>query len=229
MKIHRFFIPCSLEENFVTIGDFELVNQIKNVLRLKPEEYVELFNGEIGVLGKISKVEKSKILVEIVEKLERQEKKRKVILAIALLKKDNFEYAVQKAVEAGVSGIIPLKTERTIKTAFNKIRIEKIIQEASEQSGRCEIPKLYPEMTLSETKEQFKEYQDFCFDFSGDSIFEKFKNLTLTDKVIGYIGPEGGWTPHELESFDSKISLGNTMLRAETAVTVIAYMLSQYE
>lgn len=228
MKIHRFFIQCPLEESHIEIHEKELVNQIVRVLKLKQGEYIELFNKEINVLGKIERIEKTVISIEIEKEIQREEKKREIILALSLLKKDNFEYAVQKAVETGVSGIIPIKTARTIKTAFNKTRLEKIIKEASEQSGRCEIPKLYDEMTREEIKKMFPKHRELCFDASGKSFFQTFSKTNLPNEIIGYIGPEGGWTEEELNSFDAIVSLGSLTLRAETAITVISYLLAKY-
>ncbi len=64
------------------------------------------------------------------------------MLYAALLKRDNFEILLQKAVEFGVSAVVPLLTERTIKLGFNRARLEKIVAEAVEQSEQSRLPQL---------------------------------------------------------------------------------------
>lgn len=65
---------------------------------------------------------------------------REVILYCAILKHENFELVVQKATEAGIKEIAPIITTRTIKLDIRKDRLEKIIKEAAEQSGRGVVP-----------------------------------------------------------------------------------------
>jgi 16S rRNA (uracil1498-N3)-methyltransferase len=70
-----------------------------------------------------------------------------------LLKRENFEIAVQKATETGIKKIYPIITERTIKLNFKKNRLEKIIKEAAEQSGRGVIPVLNETLDFKKTAE----------------------------------------------------------------------------
>jgi hypothetical protein len=84
-------------------------------------DYVIIGNSAAGVAA-----------AESIRKIDKKGKiKRKVSLYLAILKKENFELAVQKSVESGISEIIPVITERTIKTGLNTERLKKIILEAN--------------------------------------------------------------------------------------------------
>jgi 16S rRNA (uracil1498-N3)-methyltransferase len=144
MKIHRFYLPESLALEKLEIKDKNLIHQLNKVLKLKAGEKIILFNGRgEEALGAIEKITNHELSITI-EKLENKENliKNKVTLCCAILKKENFELVVQKATEIGVNMIVPLITARTIKTRLNLERLNKIIIEASEQSGRVTIPEI---------------------------------------------------------------------------------------
>src|SRR3989338_4193985 len=152
MRLNRFIGKYDLSKKEVEILDPKIIKQIKAVLRLKVGDRIILSDGkgneaEIAlnflsankITGTVSKIfppasaEGSGVV-------------KQVNLYLAILKKENFELAVQKAVECGVSSITPVITERTIKTGLNIPRLEKIILEASEQCGRSVVPTLSPIM-----------------------------------------------------------------------------------
>ncbi|MCX6752321.1 MAG: RsmE family RNA methyltransferase [Candidatus Nomurabacteria bacterium] len=151
MKVHRFIGEYDFSKKEVEITDVKIIKQIKAVLKLKKGEKVILSNGK----GEEAEVTLDSIYDEkitgIIDTVQKAEKaKRKVNLYLAILKKENFELAVQKTVEAGVHRIIPIITERTIKTGLNFSRLEKIMIEASEQSGRGVVPILSTIMKFKE-------------------------------------------------------------------------------
>lgn len=236
MRLNRFIGDFDLSKDLVKITNSENIKQIKDVLRMKIGENIILSDGlakeaEWKIISLSSTLIKVKILKEFVI----NESKRKVNLYLAILKKENFELAVQKAVECGVTNIIPIITERTIKTGLNISRLEKIIKEASEQCGRSILP------TLRETQ-KFKDAIR-CDNKSGGvaSAFEKIifhtnNNPPQSDeskasvrlKTISiFIGPEGGFTDKEIalaKNSNCKVfSLGSLTLRAETAAIIATY------
>src|SRR3989338_7391335 len=153
MKLHRFIGDFDLSKQEVEITDPKIIKQIKAVLRLEPGDKIILSDGKGQeaevVLNLVSVGKITGIIEKLTEPADAQNSQgfgeaKKVNLYIAILKKENFELAVQKAVEAGVSHITPMITERTVKTGLNFERLEKIIREASEQSGRSVLPRLYP-------------------------------------------------------------------------------------
>jgi 16S rRNA (uracil1498-N3)-methyltransferase len=146
----------------------------------------------------------------------------KLTLAVSMIKKDTFEWVVQKATELGVSEIIPLISERSEKKGWNRERAEKILIEACEQSGRSDIPALGELSTLSDFMDREKR-RVIVFHTRGDSfIYERKTN----EEIVVLVGPEGGWSEKEVEVFRAKgypiCKLSTPVLRAETAAIVIA-------
>jgi 16S rRNA (uracil1498-N3)-methyltransferase len=152
---------------------------------------------------------------------------RRVILYCAVLKRENFELVVQKAVEIGVAEIVPIVTERTVKTNLNLSRLEKIIKEAVEQSGRGVLPKISAPQNFSDTLKAVKgnDINWFCA-IGSDSMSTKLDSSVKTIGVL--VGPEGGWTAHEIEQAKMAgldfVGLGRTVLRAETAAIVATFL-----
>jgi len=152
-------------------------------------------------------------------------KTRNVNLYLAILKKENFELAVQKAVECGVSNITPIITERTIKTGLNIPRLEKIILEASEQCGQDIVPTLSPILKFEDALTDGAKFDEkIIFHLGGNpyTINQKAKSISI------FIGPEGGFTDKEItlakESGYKVASLGPLVLRGETAAIVATYL-----
>lgn len=231
MRLNRFIGDFDFSKKDVEIVDLKIIKQIKDVLRLKKDDKIILSDGRGNsaevTLGSVSA---SKITGRI-ERVDKKSKtKRKVSLYLAILKKENFELAVQKAVEAGVSEIIPVITERTIKTGLNIERLKKIILEASEQSGRSFVPTLSPILKFKDAIIDGNKFEPAC---AGREkiIFHLVPDLYTPNKVAEgasiFIGPEGGFTPQEIKialEFGYTISsLGSLTLRAETAAIIATY------
>ena len=230
MKLQRFFGKFNFKDNKVTISDYELINQIKNVFRYqKGNEVLLLDNLGNEALGEIRKINNEEIIFEI-KKVQKNENmpKNKVALYSSILKKENFELVVQKATEVGVNEIYPLLSARTIKQNIKEDRLVKIIKEASEQSERGTIPTLHSPVDFNEAiKNINKKELNIIFNHSGNQIFAPDK-WELPQKINIFIGPEGGWTEEEItlaKENDFKIvSLGKLNLRGETAAIIASYL-----
>ncbi|HNW71631.1 MAG TPA: RsmE family RNA methyltransferase [Candidatus Paceibacterota bacterium] len=228
MKIHRFIDNFDLTKPELEIfGD--IASQIIKVLKLEAGEKIELSNGKgVSVMAEINRVGKNSVLVKILDKKILQTLEIEATLFCAILKKENFELVVQKATECGVSKIVPIITDRTIKTGLRLDRLEKIAKEASEQSGRNIIPEILEPINFDQALEMTK--NDFNILFNADG--EKYSCiLENKSKRNIWIGPEGGWTPEEIKlakSFNFKIaSLGTLTLRGETAAIIATYLFSR--
>src|SRR3989339_2025029 len=111
---------------------------MKNVLSLTPKEKIIICDGagrEAECLTRSFVQDRVRLFAEKVNE-NTNEPEKDVALFLATLKKENFELTVQKAVEIGVKEITPLITERTVKFGLKTEKLEKIIREAAEQSGR---------------------------------------------------------------------------------------------
>lgn len=240
MRLHRFYVPESIgPRTELSIRSAELVNQIHRVFRLKAGDSVVLFDGSgsdyecvIDGFGDESKIHSESIIRLHVAATKRSPfmPARDIYLCAAIVKKDTFEWIVEKATELGVTHIIPVMAERSEKKSLNEKRLQKIAVEASEQSGRGTIPKIDTIMTLKEAiecldgKRKMEDGKEELELLAFHTDAEAFKKDSVSESApLGvFIGPEGGWSLDEIDMFHKdKISvacLGNQILRAETAV-----------
>jgi 16S rRNA (uracil1498-N3)-methyltransferase len=225
MRLNRFIGDFDFSQKEIHINDFAIIKQIKSVLRLAEGDNIILLNGkgkEIEV--KINKITKESIDTIFVKEHTGKELKRKVHLFLAILKKENFDLAIQKAVESGVSEITPILTERTVKTGLNTERLNKIIREACEQSGRNTIPALNEIQKYPDALEIAKNAEEKIVFHLTDQKYTPQKEAT---NINIFIGPEGGFSEKEITLAKEKdytiSSLGDLTLRGETAAIIATY------
>ena len=188
-------------ENSVSLNDSK-VHHLKNVLRIKDFENVNITNG----VGELFLGHFVKDYVEINSKKKYSRKNEISIFVPYLREKNRFRFMIEKLVELNVYKLFIGKTQNTQNT---KVDIEKIYNwaiSAVEQSGTV----FFPEIEITDSID----YSIFtsCFDISGDNFDKEKSNI----KAFA-IGPEGGWTKEELSNFQYKFKLSDFSLRTETA------------
>ena len=175
-----------------------------------------VFLVEISIEPNVS----AKVLRPIAEFSEESD----IIFCAALIKKDKWEFLLQKAAELGATKIVPLITSRTnFKMAEERRdkRVErwnKITLEACQQSNRvsrCEVEK---PIKLKEITRFLSENNIVAYEGEKDVFLA---NLIDEKSITFVIGPEGGLTEEEIEYLKlldfRSASLGKRILRAETA------------
>ena len=231
MRLHRFIGDFDFSKKILELTSKELVLQLRNVLRVKTGEELYLCDGKgHEVRARIESGGKNTITVRIIEHMQNtQQQLRNVTLYCALLKRENFELVAQKATEIGVTELVPLQTQRTVKTAVNMNRVQKIMKEASEQCGRTVVPVLEKSIDFQSALDTVAKNHTtiVVFDKTGKpfnaSVIKKNEQLAIC------IGPEGGWSREEYAIL-TKVprviiaSLGPFTLRAETAAIVATYL-----
>lgn len=230
--MHRFFIAQKLEKGMRIECSRELSHQLLDVLRVRQGDEIIFFDGlGYDYTGKIESTSRRGCVVSIIDGfIPNREPKRKLILFQSLIKKDKFEWVLEKGVEVGVSEFVPILTGRSIKKNFNEERCEAIIRGAAEQSGRASIPKLRPLMLFGEAVSYASKrgYQSFFPSLSADSS-ERMIAYPSKPHVALFVGPEGGWHTDEIDTARKAgfliISLGKLTLKSETAAIVAAYQL----
>ena len=243
------------------ISDKENYNHLANVLRVNNGEKVLCsiipFNMSFDYLCSVVSVDNS-IVLKIEEKQSSKELIVQINLYQALCKSDKLEFIIEKAVELGVTNIIPVDTKHCVakidaKKENTKIeRYNKIAKSAAEQSKRNIIPKVLSYMTYNAMLDKI---DSECKTF-GDKVlnilfYENAKGIKYTRDVIRsftdkmnekklmndaminvIIGPEGGFAKEEIELAKMRgfniLSLGDRILRAETAA-VTALSILMYE
>lgn len=228
MRKDRFFVPADYHGEVLGWTDKDLSHQLKKVLRLENSDEIYLFNdqGEEARVCVLSN-DNSNLKFKILEVRSPKENITEVTLYASLLKKDNFELVIQKATEAGISAIVPVLTERTVKQGERLDRWRLIIKEAAEQSGRLRLPKIFLPLSFTSALKtaQEKNSVNLICDLTGRSFDQKFSGpLGL------FVGPEGGFTAEELSLAESqgclKVKLGDFVLRAETAALVATFIVA---
>jgi 16S rRNA (uracil1498-N3)-methyltransferase len=257
MRLHRFFIKDKIDpKEKVTLRYFDydsILNQWQKVFRYLAGSRVVLFDGSgFDYLAIIEKMDSAGAVLRILEtnKAEVVEDKptKKAVVAkaeppkvrvtilMSLIKNDNFDLVLQKATELGVSQIVPVITDRTIKKDLNMSRSQRILVEASEQCGRSDVPVINPVKRLVDALKELdsidtKKIGVFICNQNGLNINDVLKKKNTYTDLVFLIGPEGGWSPKEIKLFDDakikSVRINQNVLRAETAVIALLAVVLQ--
>lgn len=241
--MHKFFVENSqIENNNIYITGKDLIH-IKNVLRLKLTDKIEISCNGTNYLTEIVEISKENIKTEIINtSIGNRESSIEITLYQGLAKGSKMDLIIQKCVEIGVKDFYAIETDRAVvkindkKKEDTKIqRWQSIAEEAAKQSKRDYIPKMKGIIS-------FKEMIDILNDEKNIIVpYENEENLSIKDglktvegnKINLIIGPEGGFEDNEIQSLGnvgaSIVTLGPRILRTETAglvsSTIILYEL----
>ena len=220
----RLFVEENLKEGEIISLDEKKVHYLIHVMRCNVGDEVYLFNGKDGEFkSTILQETKKKFSLNIVEKTKEFLPVETCILCPAIIKKENMDFVLQKATELGVSEIFPVITDRTVVRNFNLERAKSIVAEAAEQSERLDCPIVHEPCSLTELFKLIPE-QSTVF-FLSERGETNYKKTTIKTPVF-LVGPEGGFTPKEVQYIEkyqntATLHLGTTILRAETASIAI--------
>lgn len=241
--MYRFFVTQNqiLQSPVVIQGDD--YKHIHSVLRLKKGEEVLLCaEDEKEYLCSIEVYDEEcqQVLLHIVDIFgNNRELPSKMVLFQGLPKGDKMELVIQKAVELGVSEIVPVAMKRCVvkldeKKAAKKIeRYQNVALSAAKQSKRGKIPDVTPVMSFHEACEYCKSLETVLIPYELANGMEQSKrcvrDAAKTSSIGIFIGPEGGFAPEEIEQLKELggqiITLGHRILRTETAGMVVLSLL----
>ena len=236
MRVPRLYTPQALSANSEVLLVDDAAHYIAKVLRLRPEDYLKLFNGNDGEYSaRIVAIDKKTVTTALEERLENSADPSLIIhLGLGLSRGERMDYAIQKATEAGVTSITPLLTERCeVKLKGDRIdnrmsHWERIAISACEQSGRCTVPTIASPLTLSDWLTAPRSGASFVLDHRGENGFPA---LEKPEAVTFLIGPEGGLSEEEVmlakENQFNLVRIGPRVLRTETA-PIVAISLAQH-
>lgn len=213
----------------ITGGD---VNHIKNVLRMKNGEKIRVSSksGQ-AYFCHISSVLDDEVIAAIDSADETgTELDNHIVLYQGLPKGDKMELIIQKAVELGVSEIVPVAMKNCVvkldeKKAQSKCkRWQAIAESAAKQSKRTVIPQIQMPLSWKQALEEAKELDVVLVPYENERGMEAtreiFRSIPEGASIGVMIGPEGGFSPEEIAQLDKdmhRISLGRRILRTETA------------
>jgi len=239
--MYRFYCQDADFSKFsVVIGDTHEIHHIKDVLRLKKGSLIQIFNAQSQQADAIiEQINEAAIHVRVKTVKQNEEARAKIILACAPPKKGKFEFIIEKCTELGVDEIIPLKTKRAEvifkedKMAGKLSRFEAVAVNAAKQSKRVKVPIIHPMMTILEVFKMLDPKVLMIIpSLNGQpphivevlNKYVSFPNANSTfggDSIVIFIGPEGDFTPDEVELAIKHgcvaVSLGDTVLKVETA------------
>jgi len=226
MARRRFFVPQVRRGVAELTGDD--AEHLVRVLRAEVDEVYEISDNEDLYLARITTARKSVVSFEVLEQLPVTPSSCRLTLLPALFKFDHFEWLVEKATELGVDEIAPfeaIRTERGLMQASVKRRArwERIVLEASQQSRRVKLPVVAETVRFEKTIQTQVPLKIFLDEEAeAPPILQVLPKSAPSDFHLALLlGPEGGWTDGEraqaVAAGWQPCSLGNTVLRAETA------------
>jgi 16S rRNA (uracil1498-N3)-methyltransferase len=226
-----FYVP-NITGAKVILNETESKHAIR-VLRLPLGAHIQLIDGRGGFYkARIADANPKKCKLEIVESLQDFGRKNfKLHIAIAPTKNiDRFEWFLEKCTEIGIDEITPIISEHSERKIIKPERLEKILVSAMKQSVKAYLPKLNELTTFKSfigKLDESKKYIAHCIEGEKDHL----KNIVSEgDDVLLLIGPEGDFSPEELQWAKQygykEISLGNARLRTETAGVVACHIVN---
>jgi 16S rRNA (uracil1498-N3)-methyltransferase len=230
--MRRFYAAAEYFDGQKIFLSLEETKHLRDVLRLKENDSVRVFNGggrEFTCV--IERIEKKQTVLRILEETAptAPESGLDLTLAVALLKGEKFDWVVQKAVELGVTKLVPLNTKRAdvrlTETEKRLTRWRKIALEAAKQSGRARLMPIQPPVDFEKFIAAEKDTRILFAERGGDG----FSAIQAKGKITAIVGAEGGWETSEIEAAREKgfqiVTLGGRILRAETAAVAVAAVL----
>jgi 16S rRNA (uracil1498-N3)-methyltransferase len=208
----------------------EHAHHLVRVLRASIGQEFDIAAGNSVRRGRITQVSEDRVEFLLGEEIS-QPSLTEITLLLAVFKFDRMEWAIEKCTELGVARILPVITQRTDRhlagAAAKRVeRWQRIALQASEQSRRTSPPEIAVPTKLSDALNVQAAIRIVLAESEERTLFRDVvmpdQNAHAAEGQIALaVGPEGGWTEDELQSFQQagwiSASLGNSILRAETA------------
>ncbi len=216
----RLFVTGPLSAGAQIAASEAQAHYLVHVMRRSAGDFLRIFDGASGEwLARIVTSRRGAALA-VETQTRPQVAEPDIWLVFAPLKRDATDLVVQKATELGASAILPVFTERSTTGRINMERAQATAREAAEQSERLSVPDVRPPGRLPDLLAAWPPGRRLALavERSAPGPFPEDAGALL-------VGPEGGFSPHELDvmrrsSFICPVSLGPRVLRAETAAIV---------
>jgi 16S rRNA (uracil1498-N3)-methyltransferase len=219
----RLFLPHDLAAGAELSLDAGQSRYLAAVMRLSAGDELLVFNGRDGEWrARVASVGKRAVTLQAEAQARPQTTGPDLDLVIALVKRARLETIVEKAAELGARRVRPVITERTNADHTRVDRLLAIAVEASEQTGRLDVPQVMAPEKLEPLIAGWEAGRRLLFcDEAGDAP-PVLQAVSQPGPWAVLIGPEGGFSPQEREMlrgqpFATAVSLGPRILRADTA------------
>lgn len=208
------------------------LHYLRNVMRLEPGDKLRVFNGRNGEwLAELAELSKKKGIVAFVEKLQEQAAAPDVWVLASPVKKEAFEWMIEKASELDAARFLPVLCDHTVVHRVNAERAALIAAEAAEQSERLDVMQIEAPKSLEDVLQSWSSDRTLIFCLEREKaapLFTALAKIGPAQPLAVLIGPEGGFSDKEIArlqacGFVESVSLGPRVLKAETAlVTALA-------
>jgi 16S rRNA (uracil1498-N3)-methyltransferase len=221
--------PSQINNGFIELLDQEAAHATK-VLRASEGDSIEVVDGKGGWYnGYIRRITKKSVQIEIAEHQQKNATDSGLVLGMGIIKKrDRLEFAIEKAVELGVSQIWLFRSEHTVKENVRMDRLKSIAIAAMKQSLRAWLPEIVFYPSFKAVLSAAGKAQIVAAHEKVD-INETVDENQVKEKKLLLVGPEGGFSDNEVNMLTEHnarmVSLGSNRLRTETAALAL---LSQF-
>ncbi len=233
-----FYVPeLTTADKLIQISGSEF-HHLVHVRRLQSGDKITITNGN-GLLASaiIKVISKKTAEIEIIEIEKILQSMSRIAVAFSLLKSKNDQLIIEKLTELGVKEFFPIITERSVrKTSVNTAeKFEKTAIAAIKQCDNAYLPVIHEPLDLKSAITIIKNagFTPVVALETGNrkSLSSIIKHLDKADPCL-IIGPEGGFSSEEIQLFEAEnlasVTLGNHILRAETAAIVVAAQITGF-
>ncbi len=228
----RLFCEATLRVGEKIDLDNEQTNYLKNVMRRTINDKIFVFDNNTGeYLAEIVSIEKRSMVIQILEKTKPLDLPGDIWLIFCPLKKTRTDFLIEKSTELGLRKFLPTFSNNTQTKKVSLNRCKKNIIEAVEQCGGTFVPEILPIDSLAKVIEELPKDRKliFCDETLKNNNINECLLLERPKKVALLVGPEGGFSHSERNLLRTKknilpVSLGNRILRAETAAVAALTM-----
>jgi len=213
----------------------EHADHLVRVLRARVGQDFDIATGQAVRRGQITSVSEGRVEFDLGEEISAANLTA-ITLLLAIFKFDRMEWAIEKCTELGVSRIVPVIAHRTdahlaAASTRRTERWRRIATQAAEQSRRSAPPEIAPPIKLPDALKIPEGLRIVLAESEQQTLLrDVLKPSAARAGITLAIGPEGGWTEDELQSFQKagwiSASLGTTILRAETAAIAATAVVS---
>jgi 16S rRNA (uracil1498-N3)-methyltransferase len=214
----------------------EHAEHLSRVLRARVGQEFDIATGENVRHGRVTRIDPGRVEFELGDEITATAT-AKVTLALSIFKFDRMEWAIEKCTELGATRIVPVIASRTethlAAAAAKRVeRWQRVSRQASEQSRRNSPPQIDQPVKLTAALALPGAIRIVLAESEQQTMLRDVLGAHSPREAVLAFGPEGGWTQSELELFRDagwiSASLGNTILRAETAaIAALAVTLSE--
>ena len=224
----RLFVDQPLSSGATIPATPEALHYLTRVMRLGEGDAVRLFDDRTGEwAARLGEPSRRALMFHVKHQIGSRESVPDLWLCAAPVRRQRWEWVVEKATELGVARIVPVLTRRVVVDKVKPDRMRAISVEAAEQCGRTALPVIADAVPLPHLLASWPADRQLLH--ADEAGGRPMAAVARPGPAAILIGPEGGWADaerHAIRALGDPVTLGPRVLRAETAAlaAVTAWM-----